>query len=538
MGYAVMLGFLQLWHLVAPVNWLCTLLFCGAGVIAGHRCGAYGLRAWSAPSRGTFVLVFFVVGWLALRALGAAGNYDSGLYHFASVRWSNEYSIVPGLANLHDRLAFNQSHLLFVALANVFPFDGHGHHVANSLLCVVLASSLAHATVRLWHNPTPQISGLVSAFLLPALIWRITDWDISSPAPDLPIYVLALVVFLRLIRLAEADATNNQTSSVALLVFLCAAGVSVKLSFVGYALAVCAMLPYLTHCPRRRDAPPNGLRTWLVLVFSALLFWGMPYGIRSIILSGYPLFPMPLGALPFDWTLPVEEARHTRDSIASWSRAPGLLPQDVLGNWKWLPAWWEQILLRPHLFGPVLFAAAGVVAIALHSLRMDRTDSRNRKVVICGAATLATGLGFWFFTAPDIRFGDWLLWPCAALGAALLLSPKSSPSVHPKPPRLILVCVIVFSTLICLVQARIIFVWPQGFTPIRMARTQPYESEHGVVILVPTNSDDRLWSSPLPSTPYARPNLSRRGDSLSDGFRSLPKSSTDALINESPASPR
>ncbi|EMO63800.1 hypothetical protein LEP1GSC133_1179, partial [Leptospira borgpetersenii serovar Pomona str. 200901868] len=33
--------------------------------------------------------------------------YDSGLYHIQSIKWIQEYSVVPGLANLHGRFGFN-----------------------------------------------------------------------------------------------------------------------------------------------------------------------------------------------------------------------------------------------------------------------------------------------------------------------------------------------------------------------------------------------------------------------------------------------
>lgn len=50
-------------------------------------------------------LCFFV---LALSS-GRVTHYDSYLYHAQSIRWIEEYGVVPGLGNLHNRLAYNSS---------------------------------------------------------------------------------------------------------------------------------------------------------------------------------------------------------------------------------------------------------------------------------------------------------------------------------------------------------------------------------------------------------------------------------------------
>ena len=43
-------------------------------------------------------------------------HYDSDLYHAQSIRWMEEYGIVPGLGNLHERFAYNSSFFALSAL--------------------------------------------------------------------------------------------------------------------------------------------------------------------------------------------------------------------------------------------------------------------------------------------------------------------------------------------------------------------------------------------------------------------------------------
>ena len=62
------------------------------------------IRGWS---------VFYLVGFSifivvsVLCSLHPSLNNDSGLYYIQFMKWINQYPVVPGLANLHDRLGFN-----------------------------------------------------------------------------------------------------------------------------------------------------------------------------------------------------------------------------------------------------------------------------------------------------------------------------------------------------------------------------------------------------------------------------------------------
>ncbi|QNP52660.1 hypothetical protein H9L05_02570 [Hymenobacter qilianensis] len=74
-------------------------------------------RSWQAfrHPRNRYLLLasLSILAVLGIRLLHqstlAPANFDSGLYHFQTLKWLNEYPTVPGLGNLHGRLAFNSS---------------------------------------------------------------------------------------------------------------------------------------------------------------------------------------------------------------------------------------------------------------------------------------------------------------------------------------------------------------------------------------------------------------------------------------------
>ena len=50
-------------------------------------------------------------------------HYDTSLYHAQSIRWIEEYGIVPGLGNLHSRLAYNSASFCLSALYSMAVFS-------------------------------------------------------------------------------------------------------------------------------------------------------------------------------------------------------------------------------------------------------------------------------------------------------------------------------------------------------------------------------------------------------------------------------
>ena len=141
MGWAIHLGLLQLWHFWWKIDgWVLVLV---------SLIGGIGL-VWNAPvlwviirkialKRWRVLLVVILLGlWLANRALTPIQEYDTGFYHLSSIKWASLYPVVPGLGNVHGRLAFNSTFFLYAAMLDVGPWNERTHYLANGLLMYVV----------------------------------------------------------------------------------------------------------------------------------------------------------------------------------------------------------------------------------------------------------------------------------------------------------------------------------------------------------------------------------------------------------------
>src|SRR5258707_9364645 len=124
-GYAVVIGALELWNLVLPLDWrVCvTLGIPGAigfvwGVVSSLRSRRISI---SRARLITYIFVFTVTLapvaiWVANRALDAQVDFDTTMYHLGTIRWANEYAVVAGGGKLPLHAGF-YSFLFFFFVA-------------------------------------------------------------------------------------------------------------------------------------------------------------------------------------------------------------------------------------------------------------------------------------------------------------------------------------------------------------------------------------------------------------------------------------
>ena len=149
-------------------------------------------RLTISPIKAVLILALFLI--FAYGTSTGIIHYDTGLYHAQSIRWIEEYGVVPGLGNLHSRLAYNSAAFCLSALYSMAFLGGQSYHCAAGFLAFLLALVCMEAFTR-ERIKSPRISDFAR---LAAVYYLLIIFDeMVSPASD---YFMVLLVFFIIIR--------------------------------------------------------------------------------------------------------------------------------------------------------------------------------------------------------------------------------------------------------------------------------------------------------------------------------------------------
>ncbi|SMB89317.1 hypothetical protein SAMN00120144_0908 [Hymenobacter roseosalivarius DSM 11622] len=464
------------------------------------------------PNRYLFLTGLVILGVLGIRLLHQStlvpANFDSGLYHFQTLKWLNEYPTVPGLGNLHGRLAFNSS---WFPLLSLFRYDSPLGPVygLGGFLYGLLLVALVRAT-------TGARCGSREAWALPLLffllLWSFQIW-LSSPAPDCVLPVLLIFAFLRYARkweLGHGHRFDTDTVVVGLVILL---AVTIKLSALPALL-----LPLHSLWASRRAMVSRHWSVVVGLVFCMLT----PWLVRGILLSGYLLYPVAaLDWISVDWKIPlasVQKEQYMIMNIGQWTTHYTCLPpyQTVV---EWVPHWW--LTQSSFMRGVMLLAAGSVVPAVVRWRKLPSHELGSA----AGWLTAWLGCFFWFWAAPDYRFGVGFLlvaglWPWLGLAPT---QPRSRTVAW--LPVLLTLAWGLHALCDPLYQLR---TQPQSFArrllwpaPAPAVPTLLLKPSKGLVVRVP-QVGIQCWNAPLPCATCPEIELEMRGATLAQGFRPPP----------------
>ncbi len=460
----------------------------GSGLAAGRGLGAAALAAGA------------LLG-LARTAVATA-HFDTAAYQLQAIRWLQELGAVPGLGNLHGRLAFAAGWFAPQALL------GRLQVLNGALFLLVLVDGVA--AVGEWRRGARRASLLVRLATAVLTFHLFAPW-LSAATPDVPAAVLVWVVaalWLKAVEEGSLAAPGPRQTAVAVLAAFAA---SVKLSALPLLLLPLWLAARLAAARRWRAA---GALAGTVLVFV------LPALLHSVVVSGYLLFPVPgLAPFPVDWRIPAEwVATHAR-WITSFSRSQ-LLPAEVVLAMplrEWAPLWWNDLLLSTK--------AALLACLALAPAQAGLWLARRRRPLPPGAldhavlfATAAAGVLFWLTTAPAPRFG----WGFLFLLTLLAAGPFFLPAARRLPAGALAGFLLAYFTVR---GAQTLAREPQVFAEAARHAVLPAAApvpptratvRDGFTLRVAL--DGRCWYQPFPCAPDPDPGLELRGRTLESGF--------------------
>ncbi len=266
-------------------------------------------------------------------------------------------------------------------------------------------------------------------------------------------------------------------------------------------------------------------RNQLLISLAVISVILIPWMARSVVLSGLLVFPIyELDFFNVDWKLPESDSKICMSWIASCAKVKDIDDSFNLTIIEWFPIWYKN---QNTLF-LILTASVPVTGIVLLINRIKHI----KKVITSYNSFLLTtwlinciGVVFWFFSAPDFRFGIFSIIVCSVISIQFLINKSDlSTAILKRGSVLILIVFTVYSFKFpasyivdgnLYLSQRLIVPEPL-YKPVPVVK----RNINGAIISFPVE-DNRCWNEPVPCTCYENRFLKLRSSNIADGFKSV-----------------
>lgn len=334
-------------------------------------------------------------------------NSDTGLYHAQAIRWIETFRVVPGLGNLHTRLAFNSSWFVLTSLFSFTFLKIQSFHLTGSVFFLTSLLYFLNGFFQLFKRDF-RLSVLLKSALLP-LNFYILASEVSSTGTDLPITLLTWIIMISWVELIEARKIDTPYQPATLLQ-----------TVILFLLTIYMLTVKLSSLPLLL-LPAMWMLGWLKEKRYRLIFWMIglsllivaPWLVRNVFVSGYLIYPQPeIDLFQVEWKIPKSVVIDEREWIASWARYPRLPKEVVLAMpvIRWASTWFSdltknrQLILTVIAIGPFLLCLLALAGITVLP-KWFKPILKTWKPYLIVALLTYLANAFWFLTVPGIRFG-------------------------------------------------------------------------------------------------------------------------------------
>lgn len=367
------------------------LVFCLAVILVFRRRMRLDLKqAWNRS--GTLFKVLIPV-LLLVWAFCTSRGYqmpDAMGYHAQSIRWIEEYGIVPGQAVLNSRFSYNSSVFALSALYSLKFLVGQSLHAMSGWIAFLLSVTVLDVIKGRRRLRWSDYANVAAIYYLTTL-WN----EVISSSSDYASMCIIFFLIIKWVRLLEMPKEEQKTAPYAL---LCVLGVFALTLKVTAGLILLLLIKPAYQLLREKQ--------WkeILLYLTLGLVVAVPWMTRSVLLSGWLIYPLPqLDLFDVAWKQKVEWIDFDVACIKTWGRGlhSGLLDMPV---WEWFGGWFRSVLtsLQKVIVLADIAAVFLFALFALLTLIRKKWENLDKLLVLF---TVVCSYLYWQLSAPLPRYG-------------------------------------------------------------------------------------------------------------------------------------
>jgi len=368
---------------------------------------------------GEINIVVVVLGFIFLllalyQTTSVTLSADTPLYHALSIRYIEEYSVIPGLGNLYHRLAFNNSWFISNAIFNMSFFGLMQFNVLGTFL-LIFSGFYFLSGVNSIINGNYRITNWIKLLYIPILLYSYYYPHLgytSSPSPDTPSSIFTWILFIFYINKYLRDKKLIFDTENVLLGLISIFLITVKLSV---APIIIPSIYILLMALKNKEV--KKVLTTVIMFFIFLL----PWFAHNYYLSGYLVHPFPaVNIFNPEWKIPESVALNEKNSIQKWAKWPGWFRKPQVKNEttskmenvklesltysQWFDVWLKNQSFPKYKYVFYSIPILWILFLLVLGIKRKKILEGNADILII-YFTMIVGYLYWFISAPDLRFG-------------------------------------------------------------------------------------------------------------------------------------
>ena len=337
--------------------------------------------------------------------------HDTKLYHAQSIRWIEEYGIVPGQGVVNSRFSYNSSVFSLAALYSLKFVFGQSMHAMSGWFAFLLSVTTLDIIKGVKKFRLSDFANVAAIYYLTL----ITD-EVLAPSSDYATMCVLFFLVIKWLRLLEQPKEEQQTAPYGLLCVLGVYALTLKLT--------AGLILILLIKPAYRLLKEKQWKQILCYLLLGILT-AAPWLIRGVLISGWLLYPFPaLDLFDLPWKQKTEWVKTDAGAIKTWGRGVNNSVLAAQPIWEWYGTWFKTLSLMEKGIALVDIAALVSFVGAAIAVFLRKNWENLDRLLVC--ATAACSYLYWQTSAPLPRYGYtyMLLLPALVFGWGILLLKK------------------------------------------------------------------------------------------------------------------
>ncbi len=405
-GLAVLSFIANTVNFLSPIDWKIALATFAGGwisfIVLARRFNLTSLRSLKFAA---FALLLLLT--ISLTAAKPPFDYETGVYHLQSIRWLTGYKTPIGLANLFGPYTYNSAWFSTAAIMELPLLQGKSSFILNPLLLWVYGLEIGLAVTRFGKPGGARFSD--TFLVLTFIVWleQLLGVHLNSPSADPAVVLLTLFSVITCIRATEQEDVIYYCYLISLLAATFA--ITIKLSTFPLILTPLVLLLYEIRKQNLKDLAQR-YKSWFVVPSVLAGALALPWMIRGVVLSGCIVYPVEVTCFrSLAWTVSPVTVEREVSMIRIWSRVPWGDPKIAHDGWKWLVPWAQHNLTPNSVLAIALIFLIGFALFWLAKRKAPPAPQIGLTMTLPLTMVIG-GTVFWFFNAPDVRYGEGYLW--------------------------------------------------------------------------------------------------------------------------------